>query len=1361
MTWGDVVGKLDFWDEDDTWGQGKVQAFSTSELNFVFNSLLEFYLSSDTAQALLDRLADKGFIHIGRTGAGSYTGLPLSSSFGPDYVGFNPNQETVTISMSGAVIPRTPEYILIHEIIHLDTRKNDFTSTVIPDQNTVDYDFLGPNLIVENRIAEEMGDSHLRDAGYLMRHSFSFAQSVLGWYGNENYTNNEEIDLARSGGEFEDVLDMRSRAPSADLILGDLGNDYIYGAGGNDHIFGDHVKASLGGGADHLFGGDGDDNIYGGPGNDEIAGGSGDDTIWGGAKDDDAPGGGGQDKVDYSDAPASISLAFDGTAAVPKLTVEDGEGGKDALHSIEEIKGSPNDDKFSFKGRIPDGYVLKIDSGGGDSKADILNLKLAATGMKVANTDDGGILTNKDGGGGRIELTGFHTDIIGSPYDDEIVDDASGPKSIDGGAGDDKISVSIGAATIRGGDGDDELKGGDGNDVLVGGSGANLLEGNGGSDRLVASSDGDVADGGEGSDLLIVTAGAWSGADIVLRGGAGDDVIDARAHDDPAWDRSPLGPGSDGDGEVVLEFRPGDGHDVLLGSGYADPAPGWIPGFGIPTDPGKTWGVNRIDFIGLSVADVTLVWNLGSAVQVSSGHWYLAGEMAIVVNSTGDSLYLGNVAAFGIGEDPDWIINSSTGIRAISLPWLWFDDGQMDFNGDGLTNSHIVFGSVDAYKGAEEAFRAATDTGPPGGAEGSAGDDDMAGTSGGDDISAGDGDDTIAASAGGDSIDGGDGDDTLRLFGSADGFTFQWNADGTLTATSLDGAEGRSTLSSVEHLYSAAEDRTYAVAELAGEIGTASDDAMVSGTERDDRLFGLAGDDDLEGLEGDDIIDGGDGADRANYLGAADDYLVYYGLDGWLTVEALTGSEGRDRLVNVEELYFQGDEGLLTVAALPAPGTAAADSIVGDARVNLLFGLDGDDWLDGAGGDDRLVGGAGDDIYAYAPGGGNDRIFEVDEEGHGDRLDLSTLTPEDVVLSQDSSEAPGDLIIRILATGEIIRVVGQYSVGEDHPQYAEIVDRGIEWIDFAGGISWDWAAIRAAAPVRGTTGEDVLHGAAVGATILAGAGDDIVRSFEAADTLIYRSGDGDDVFIDGASWDGDTLLLPDFLPGDVELVRDHFDLVIRHIATGATVRAVNQFWFGDDDPSIVVGGFESIRFADDTLLDQEQFGALASALPIIGGPGDERLFGTFYDDSIEGAGGDDRIESSWGADTLSGGDGDDRLLGGFGMDLLTGGAGADTFVIDGWWFANGVECTDRLADFLSGEDRIDLAGIDSIGATWEEDEAFTFIAGASFSGTAGELRYQHEGADTWILGDTDGDGAADLWFVLTGTITPAGSDFIL
>jgi hypothetical protein len=44
---------------------------------------------------------------------------------------------------------------------------------------------------------------------------------------------------------------------------------------------------------------------------------------------------------------------------------------------------------------------------------------------------------------------------------------------------------------------------------------------------------------------------------------------------------------------VILEFRAGDGHDVLLGSGYFDPAPSWIEGFGTPTDPGKTWGPNR------------------------------------------------------------------------------------------------------------------------------------------------------------------------------------------------------------------------------------------------------------------------------------------------------------------------------------------------------------------------------------------------------------------------------------------------------------------------------------------------------------------------------------------------------------------------------------------------------------------------------------------------------------------------------------------------------------------------------------------------------------------------------------------------
>jgi len=66
----------------------------------------------------------------------------------------------------------------------------------------------------------------------------------------------------------------------------------------------------------------------------------------------------------------------------------------------------------------------------------------------------------------------------------------------------------------------------------------------------------------------------------------------------------------------------------------------------------------------------------------------------------------------------------------------------------------------------------------------------------------------------------------------------------------------------------------------------------------------------------------------------------------------------------------------------------------------------------------------------------------------------------------------------------------------------------------------------------------------------------------------------------------------------------------------------------------------------------------------------ERLFGTNFDDALNGTaesnvifgnGGDDYIQSLSGNDTLNGGDGNDRLDGSFGVDIFTGGAGADIF----------------------------------------------------------------------------------------------------
>lgn len=117
-----------------------------------------------------------------------------------------------------------------------------------------------------------------------------------------------------------------------------------------------------------------------------------------------------------------------------------------------------------------------------------------------------------------------------------------------------------------------------------------------------------------------------------------------------------------------------------------------------------------------------------------------------------------------------------------------------------------------------------------------------------------------------------------------------------------------------------------------------------------------------------------------------------------------------------------------------------------------------------------------------------------------------------------------------------------------------------------------------------------------------------------------------------------------------------------------------------------------------------------------------------YGTVIENAVGTEVRDLLWGNDVanhLSGGAGDDVLNGFAGADVLRGGNGADRFD-----FSN-IELGDRIADFVSGTDQVDLrgTGVD-----------FSWIGDAAFSHTAGELRF----AGGMLQGDVNGDGIADL-----------------
>ncbi len=169
-------------------------------------------------------------------------------------------------------------------------------------------------------------------------------------------------------------------------------------------------------------------------------------------------------------------------------------------------------------------------------------------------------------------------------------------------------------------------------------------------------------------------------------------------------------------------------------------------------------------------------------------------------------------------------------------------------------------------------------------------------------------------------------------------------------------------------------------------------------------------------------------------------------------------------------------------------------------------------------------------------------------------------------------------------------------------------------------------------------------------------------------------------------------------------------------------------------------------------------GAGGRAVTVDGGDGDDTIRGSFFDDTLGGDADNDRIFGRTGDDRLFGGTGADRLLGGTDEDLLnggakndllTGGTGADQFEFSSAADIGIGAMSDRITDFKSGEDKIDLSLIGGL----------SFIAAAAFSNVAGQLRYV--AASGQLRGDTNGDSLADFVLVLDGGPQLMAGDLIL
>ena len=1069
--------------------------------------------------------------------------------------------------------------------------------------------------------------------------------TLLGGLGQDTLYGGDGHDLLMG----EDiVIDPRQQYGTNDDLYGDAGNDTLLSYGGSDTLHGGDENDFLDGGlhSDHLYGGDGDDTLLGGIGIharsygqsfivdcDLLEGGAGNDILDGGASKDTLYGGDGNDSL--------YGGTFTQYQQYPAW-----DGADDDL-----LYGGAGED-------ILDGGVDGNDTLYGEDGNDSLY-------------------------GGDPVIRDFTTWRVSS---DDLLDGGAGNDTLDGGTGHDTLMGGAGNDSMMGGDGNDSMDGGDGHDSMMGGDDEDSLKGDGGNDTLIGEAGHDILYGGDGHDSLdggdgddTLYGGSVSGTPYfakdnnTLNGGIGNDFLSVKFAHWETWNSLDGGAGDDtllgGLGFDTLDG--GVGHDVLMGDNDD------IAGIYYGRDDVLNGGDGNDTLFGLGGLD-SLVGGVGNdsmdgglyddTLIGGDGDDTLLGGIGIRANSSGQRVVDCDLLEGGAGND---ILDGGA-----SRDTLYGGDGNDSLYGGTFTQ----YQQYPAWDGADDdlLYGGAGDDTLDGGVDGN---DSLYGEDGNDSLYGGDSvirdfttwrvsnDDLLDGGAGNDTLDGGDGNDTLY---GGDGNDSMMGGDGNDSLMggtgddTLRGGAGADTLDgggheSTDDFYALAKSWFYEDVKVPGKTpggdtvdyrtsdasvnvdltrerqsgGHAEGDLLigienVTGSSQSDTLRGDAGNNVLAGLAGADLLDGGAGdRDLADYS----DSNAWVNIDlNWQNGETPQSGGGKDE--SGQDNHAEGDT---LVGIEGVIGSSHADSIVGDAGHNFLDGGEGNDTLLGGAGKDTLRGGAGADYLDGGTGPTNwlgDEIFR-------DLADYSTSdAPVNVDLNrtgaQSGGHAEGDTLVGIedvigsrfydVITGDAKdnRLWG--GDGNDTIYGGNGIDYiwGGDGDDFLVGYNPDGSADTSEDLLLGGAGNDTLdasHEVGRWSTLIGGMGADRLIGNGTNTNASYEvTGHGDfdvsyqGVYLDlrrqGKDADGDWLAQFDPWKRKTDAVGDILTGIANAVGTGG-----DDTLIGNHQNNVMYGG--NIRLTNYSDGNDS----------MVGGKGDDSLWGFYQNDTLEGGIGADFI---WG-----------------------------------------------------------------------------------------------------------------------------------